>query len=325
MASLYGRALDFFFQSNLQPDPLPLWRKTANTEVKKTERAFLSFLEHYSKLERLLNLNTRWKDIQTNYNKSDFGVQGFGLVNRLAEKIRDSLDLGSRPATNLLNILENVLRFKILHLDLEEGISAASIVDEKLGVGILINANEVPWRRNFDLAHELFHIITWNVFSREEVGDGSVRTKPEQYADSFAASLLLPRSQLVESLEEITSNGEIRFVDIIELAKEFGVSTEAILWRLVNIKALKKNEVEEALRNPELRKIDKAKRRGTFYSDKPSEFPDRYIFLACKCVTEGTLSRGSFAYYMGIHRAEMDEYLKEHGFIEKTYEKITSS
>ena len=325
MANLYGRSLDFFFQSDLPTDPLPLWRKTKDAEVKRTQRAFLSFLEHYSNLERLLCLTAKWNDVPTNYDRSDFRIQGFRLVNRLAENTWDFLNLGLRPAANLLNILENVLRFKILHLDLEEGISAASIVDERVGVGILINAKEVLWRRNFDLAHELFHIITWNVFTHEEVGDGSVKTKPEQYADSFAASLLLPKSQLMESLEEITSNGQIRFVDIIELAKEFGVSTEAILWRLVNIGVLKKNDVEEALNNPELRRIDKVKRRGTFFSGKPTRFPDRYTFLACKSVTDGIISRGTYAYYMEIDRADVDEHLKKHGFVEKTYEKIAST
>ncbi|MCK7515378.1 MAG: hypothetical protein MZV70_72935 [Desulfobacterales bacterium] len=43
--------------------------------------------------------------------------------------------------------------------------------------------------RNFDLARELFHIITWNVFTSDEIGDGTKKTKPEQYADAFAANL----------------------------------------------------------------------------------------------------------------------------------------
>jgi Zn-dependent peptidase ImmA (M78 family) len=75
---------------------------------------------------------------------------------------------------------------------LGDGVSGASVVDNALGVGILINANDAPWRRHFDLAHELFHVIIWNVFSSEEIGNGTTITRPEQYANIFASSLLLP-------------------------------------------------------------------------------------------------------------------------------------
>ena len=130
-----------------------------------------------SRLEHLLGLKRRWKDIQKNYDRDDFFQNGFDQAERLGSETHIQLDLGSRPSLNLLNILENKLRFKILCLPLEDGVSGASLVDNELGAGILINVKDAPWRRNFDLAHELFHIITWNVFSLEEIGDGLTRTE----------------------------------------------------------------------------------------------------------------------------------------------------
>ena len=325
MARLYGRSLDYFFEPEVSPDPVPLWRKSVKVSIEQVQRQFLSFLENYSNMENLLGLKRRWKDIQKNYDKHDFLARSFKLADQLGSEICESLNLGSRPASNLLNVLENSLRIKILHLPLENGISGACVVDGNLGAGILINTEDVLWRRNFDLAHELFHIVTWNVFSYEEVGDGTVKTRPEQYADAFASSLLLPELHLRNALEEIATDSQIRIVDVIELAIEFGVSTEAILWRLVNLEVLTKREVEKVLGSPEFRRKDHVTRQGLFYEGAPPKFPGRYISLACRCLIEGKISRGTFAEYLGIDRAEIDRYLRKQGFAEENYEKIAAA
>jgi len=325
IARLYGRSLDYFLESEVTQDPAPLWRKTAKTDVNQVQRQFLCFLENYSNLEHLLGLKRRWKDIQKTYDRDDFSDDGFERADRLGSDIHAFLDLGSRPSSNLLNVLENKLRFKILHLPLEDGASGASVVDNTLGAGILINLNDAPWRRNFDLAHELFHVISWNVFSPQEVGNGTRKTRPEQYADIFASSLLLPEVHLLDALKETAADSQVRFIDIIELAKDFGVSTEAILWRLVNLKILKKTQAQKALHNPQFRDLDRKMRRKLFYADKPAKFPSRFISLACRCLMEGKISRGIFAEYLDIDRAEVDDYLDAVGFAEENYAKIASA
>jgi len=290
--------------------------------VTKEQRLFLSFLERYSTLEKLLGLKQSWTEIRSPFDRDDFANDGFAMADKLGAHIHKILDLGSRPASNLLNVLENNLRFKILHLSLEDGLSGASIVDNVLGAGILINLNDAPWRRSFDLAHELFHIITWDVFSLKEIGDGTKKTRPEQYADIFASSLLLPEIHLMETLKGIVLNGEIKKVDLIEIARDFGVSTEAILWRLVNLKKLKTVQVKKILGDPKFRGLDRTIRRGLHEKFEPFRFPARYISLACRCLMEGKISRGTFAEYLEIDRAEVDDYLAEAGFVEENYEKI---
>ena len=322
IARLYGRSMDYFFEPAVTPEPTPLWRKTETRDVTKEQRLFLSFLERYSTLEKLLGLKQSWTEIRSPFGRDDFASDGFAMADKLGAHIHKILDMGSRPASNLLNVLENNLRFKILHLPLENGLSGASIVDNALGVGILINLNDAPWRRNFDLAHELFHIITWDVFSLKEIGDGTKKTRPEQYADIFASSLLLPEIHLMETLKEIVLNSEIKKVDIIEIARDFGVSTEAILWRLVNLKKLKTAQAQKILGDPRFRELDRTIRRGSHEKFEPSTFPARYISLACRCLMEGKISRGTFAEYLEIDRAEVDDYLAETGFVEENYEKI---
>ncbi|MFH1627427.1 MAG: XRE family transcriptional regulator [Pseudomonadota bacterium] len=325
MARLYGRTLDYFLESHVAPDPVPLWRKTTKTDINQIQRQFLSFLENYSNLEHLLGLKRRWKDILRNYDRDDFSYNGFEQADKLGADIHNFLDLGSRPSSNLLNILENKLRFKILHLSLGDGVSGASVVDNALGVGILINANDAPWRRNFDLAHELFHIISWNVFSPEEIGNGTTKTRPEQYADIFASSLLLPENHLLDALKEISADNEFRLIDIIELAKDFGVSTEAILWRLVKLKVLKKSQTQKVLGNPNFRDLDRNMRLSLHAKDRPSKFPSRFISLACRCLMEGKISRGTFAEYLEFDRSAIDDYLAAAGFGEENYAKIAAA
>jgi len=320
MARLYGRNLDYFFESDVSPEPAPLWRKIEKSNVKQEQRQFLSFLERYSNLENLLGLKRRWTEIRSSFDRDDFKNDGFGVADKLGVIVHKKLDLGSRPACNLLNVLENSLRIKILHLSLQEGVSGASIVDDALGVGILINSDGAPWRRNYDLAHELFHIVTWDIFSAKEIGDGTKKTRPEQYADIFASSLLLPEEHLIEALKEIVTNSEIKKVDIIELAKDFGVSSEAILWRLVNLKRLPRTKVQKILGDPKFRNLDRTMRRGLY--EKPTKFPVRFVSLACRCLMEGKISRGTFAEYLEIDRSEVDDHLNAMGFAEENYEKI---
>ncbi len=325
MARLYGRSLDYFFEADIPSEPVPLWRRTAGSDVRKEQRQFLTFLENYSRLEDMLGLKRRWKEILTNLDSDDFAENGFEAAGRLAADIHRRLDLGSCPACNIPNVLENTLRFKIIHLPLGTGLSGASIVDDTLGAGILINANDVPWRRNFDLAHELFYIVTWKIFSHEEIGDGTRKTKPEQFADSFAASLLLPKEHLLDALRETVMNQQLKLVDIIELAKEFGVSSEAVLWRLVNLEKLKKSQVEKIIGNAEFRNMDRDLRRGLYEERQTAKFPQRYISLACRCLMEGKISRGLFTEYMEIDRSEIDDYLFAAGFAGKNYEKIAAA
>jgi Zn-dependent peptidase ImmA (M78 family) len=325
MARLYGRSLDYFFEPQVPSEPVPLWRRAAGMDVQKEQRQFIKFLENYSFLEKLLGLRRHWKEILTKLDKEDFAHNGFETASKLSSDIHKLLDLGSRPACNLLNILENTFRFKIIHLDLEESLSGASIVDPDLGVGILISSRQAPWRRNFDLAHELFHVVTWNVFSHTEIGEGTKKTKPEQFADNFASNLLLPQEHLLTSLKEITAEKELKLIDVIELAKEFGVSTEAVLWRLVILKKLNKSLVNKVLLDPEFRNLDRIKRQGLYEEYQPLKFPQRYISLACRCLMEGKISRGLFAEYMEIDRSEVDNFLSDRGFAGKNYEKIAAA
>ena len=102
--------------------------------VLKSRAIIHSFLENYTNLEHLFGLKRRWKDVQKNYDRDDFSVAGFERADKLGADIHNFLDLGSRPFSNLLYVLKNVLRFKILHLPLGDGISCLQMLDGRQNI-----------------------------------------------------------------------------------------------------------------------------------------------------------------------------------------------
>ncbi len=72
-----------------------------------------------------------------------------------------SIELGDAPATRLSEAMERKLGILVLMVDPDRDISGAACRLPELDA-VLIARREVAGRRHFDLAHELFHILTWD-------------------------------------------------------------------------------------------------------------------------------------------------------------------
>jgi Zn-dependent peptidase ImmA (M78 family) len=103
---------------------------------------------------------------------------------------------------------------------------------------ISINAEDRPWRQAFTAAHELGHYklhadAETETFYRMDMPkvDGVSQLDPkEQEANWFAASILMPRTLLI-NFWSLTK-------DIEKLADIFGVSPSAMRYRLKNLKLI---------------------------------------------------------------------------------------
>ena len=109
-------------------------------------------------------------------------------------------------------------------------------------VVIGVNANHHPNRRNFTTAHELGHYLLhdfddvhvdrdFKVWLRSEASSQGTDIE-EKEANLFAAELLMPAHFLKDDVEEI---GTIDVMDeevLQELAAKYGVSTQAMTFRL---------------------------------------------------------------------------------------------
>jgi Zn-dependent peptidase ImmA (M78 family)/transcriptional regulator with XRE-family HTH domain len=321
LAEIYGRKIDFFISGQTGiSQPKVLWRDPSKTEQTiEAERRFLLFCQNYKRLLELTKEDNTKLPISpfSSHDKIEFrSSRGFNYVVELSEECRRILNLGGRPAYSLSNILEQVLGILVLYMDLGSGGSGASTSGD-FGRAILINSSDSPWRRNYDLAHELFHLITWDIFSDEEIYSKSKKDKSEveQWANAFASAILLPAEEVRREFSKRLEGNKIAYISLIEIAREFKVSIEALLWRLVNLNLLKRKDVEKCIEEGEIKDIDKKMRIKDWEDEKPY-LSSRYIALAIKALQLGRISKAKFAEYVNKPFSEVSSFLKKYGYDE---------
>lgn len=320
LAEIYGRDINFFMSGKTEPSHTKiLWRDPKQTEDKtKVERQFITLCQNYKKLLDLTNEEHTALSIATvpAPNKQEFTNRGFSYVLELAEYYRKILDLGGRPAYVISRKLEQDLDVLVLYLDLGITGSGASTASD-FGKAILINSNDAPWRRNYDLAHEFFHLITWEIFSDEEIYPKSKdgKSKVEQWADAFASAVLLPVEEVSREFSKKLIDNKITYLSLVEIAREFDVSIDALLWRLVNLRHLRKKDVEKCVQEEGIRKIDKEMRQTNIADQRPY-ISSRYITLAIKAMQMGKISKAKFAEYVNKPFSEISSFVKKYGYTE---------
>ena len=120
---------------------------------------------------------------------------------------------------------------------------------------MLIARHEVAGRRHFDLAHELFHVLTWDAMpperSEEAMETGGNRV--EQLANNFAAAVLMPADTLAQFGDWSGQSEDVLIRRLNEAADKLQVTASALKWRLVALSLLAKATAhalpDEALRN----------------------------------------------------------------------------
>jgi Zn-dependent peptidase ImmA (M78 family) len=320
LSNIYGRDLNYFlWPEERKREAKILWRNPEQgTKKEEIKRKFLSFCEKYKNLLKLLGEKEQEnKELLLPLSKNKLINQNsFEYVTKIASDYLNLLQLGSRPACSLAKILEEKVGIKVIHLELEPGISGGSTIGD-FGMAILINANDAPWRRNYDLGHEFFHLITWNYFSSEEIyeKDRKGKNRIEQLADVFASAFLLPENELRNEFRKKTENKYISYLNLVEIAREFDVSIEALLWRLVNLNLIKKETVLSELEKGNIKDFDRKLRTIYWEGEKP-HLSSKYISLAIKALQMGKISKAKFAEYVDKKFSEVPSFLKKYGYDE---------
>ena len=329
LSNIYSRDIDFFlWLEKRKKEANILWRNPEESVKKKgIERKFLSFCEKYQNLLKLIGEKEQEnKELFLHVSKNNLlNRNSFEYVSKIASDYLNLLQLGSRPACSLEKILEEKVGIKIIHLELDPEISGGSTVGD-FGVAILINANDAPWRRNYDLAHEFFHLITWNYFSPEEIykKDRKGKNRIEQLADVFASAFLLPEDELRNEFSKKSEKNYISYLNLIETAREFGVSIEALLWRLVNLNLIKKDTVIKELERGSIKDVDRKHRNSYLDGEKPY-LSSKYISLAIKAFQMGKISKAKFAEYVDKKFSEVSSFIKKYGYDENEDYSVTFS
>lgn len=223
---------------------------------------------------------------------------------RLASEERKRLDLGSTPAWSLLEALEERVGIKVLAFLTDSELSGACVLGS-FGPAIFINLSHPAPRRIYTLAHEYFHLLLSGADGRSVSEGGRIcgaepesKMREDKLADQFAAELLMPREAIEERIADLRPHAQtLSGNDIIRLAVSFGVSTQAMLFRLGNRGKLGKMTPQELYADPDLRQIDRESRMQV---NDPPAVPRRFVTLAILAFLAGHVSRSKLAELLDV-------------------------
>lgn len=308
LAEIYKKNVEFFLSEEKIKEPVMLWREEPATdeEKKKIQTEFEQLCEQYHRIEATTGQTQKTKLPEPDAdNPKEFD---FGKAEAFARKVRTQFCLGDIPGTSLKRVLEEKYYVKIFHLEFSG--SAISSYSPTYGYAILLNSGESTkqWRRNYDLAHELFHLCTMNIFKSSRSGKDLPTEDEEKFANAFASVLLIPEEVLKERIDLFKNDkGGIGLDQVDDIAREFDVSVDALTYRIANIYRIPKEQNKMFL----MAAKQLAKAHKPRDSEKPSKFPERYCSLAIRALNEGKLSLMQFAKYMDISYKKAQEYLVE--------------
>ena len=225
------------------------------------------------------------------------------------ERFVAEFELGDVPADRLAQVMERALGMLVLRVDAFDGISGAACRLPELDV-VLINRHEVVGRRNFDLAHELFHILTWDTLppERSEEATETGGNRVEQLANSFASAVLMPE-KVLDGLADWSAltDGEL-VARLNDAADQLKVTASAMKWRLVALNRMKLARAraipDAALRN---------NGRAEAAVDAPPPFSKPFIEVIGLAIEGGHVSARRASGLLDLTVDELDELFDVYG------------
>ncbi len=297
-----------------QQQPYVLWRQKPSHNEKILEARFINECNNYLWIEEAISNPTASSTlIVEKLSIKQIDLANFTLEHayQLAESIRQCMALGEFPTAQLLGVLEDRYDIKFIVLNDEMEFSAACSRSER-GCFILINGRHPEVRQYFSIAHELFHLITWEPEMLKLVDSSQkYHEKNEQLANAFAAGLLIPREKLEIEAAKICTNKSMAPSDVIALTEQFQVSKEAMLYRMLNVGLISHKqltEINDALQTVSTVKISN-KTIAHFLRSK-------YVRLVYLGLERVKISRAKAAKLLDVDLCDLSDLFNEYGFTE---------
>jgi Zn-dependent peptidase ImmA (M78 family)/DNA-binding XRE family transcriptional regulator len=233
----------------------------------------------------------------------------FEEVQSAAEQIAKDWKLGDKPAAVLPEKVEEELKILILFVNAPTGISGAACQLPQFNT-IFINRNEPEGRRNFDLAHELFHVLTWDRLPPRRIDgrepSGSKDKRIERLANVFAAAMLMPAEQVKR---QWGFRGACEIHEWLnELGLYFQVTAKAMKWRCVNLELLSEADLS-GINDALLTFNGRSPERET----KPRLFSKRFVERIHWALDNGALSVRKASRILGMTIDDIADLIRDHG------------
>lgn len=304
----FGVKLDYF------TDPLRLageakfsWRRTLDVgvDLDTFEDRAGGWIAAYRHLSRLrgdsVNSSLTQIGLTTKSSYEDAWAEG--------EAIARNLELGDVPAAKLAKALEERWDTLVLYVNALTGVSGAACQVGAMNA-VIINRREPEGRQNFDLAHEVFHLITWWKMEPKRIeGDVELTAaykRIEALAENFAAGLLMPTQSIeMHIAENPLPKDTAQLVQWIRSAASlFMVSGDAMRWRLCCLKRISKATAK---------KLDAASIRVLSTNAPPPQFSRRFVEVLGWGIEQGHISVRRAAEVTGATIDDLADLFSEHG------------
>jgi len=290
LSSIYRRELSYFLEDKELNDTKVLWREKPDLPFAlRVEAEFRRLVRQYKNLENW-TVSRPTGDFRELF-VGDF-PKNFPAVEVLANEVREKSGMGERPGESLIRTFIEKYGVKLFFLPFKG--SSASFYDQSLGASILLNSDNSGPRRNFDFAHEIFHLITWEKYQAQKSGEADKDC--ERFAQCFASNLLMPEESVkLAIVQGFDTDNKISLATLEYIARQFCVSNTALVWRTKNIFNLEMEKVKKLMN-----------RFKSFYHNLPSRreprnertYPKRYIDLAIHALLYGDISSNKFLEYL---------------------------
>lgn len=235
-------------------------------------------------------------------------TSSFEEAQAAADELRRTWGLGDVPAETLVTAIERELDARVLFVDAPDGISGAAVHLPGLHT-ILVNRREPPGRRNFDIAHELFHLLTWDAMAPDPVEPLDIPSgkgkRVERLAENFAGALLMPE----EVVGRLWADRGQDLIDWLNsAATSLRVTAVALKWRLVVLGHLSKADAASV---SDGRLVDNG--HPGREPALPPLFDREMIERLRGAVEEGHLSLGRVAKLLGMTTSEFGRVCRVYG------------
>lgn len=165
-----------------------------------------------------------------------------------AQKLRDYWNLGEEPIKSMVNLLESkgfiITSFETSTSDIDAFSQYFEISGKPIFIIAFSNNKNSAARINFDLAHELGHIMLHEWSEDNENISREDFKQHEKEANAFASAFLLPKNKFSAELKFMPSE----LGHYIELKKKWHVSIGAMLHRACDLGIITQNQYQYNLR-----------------------------------------------------------------------------
>lgn len=228
----------------------------------------------------------------------------------LAIAERNRLGLGEGPIPILRELLEEEVGLRIFYLPVKPSSKIMEIYffEPHLGGCIAINRLQEKSRERcrWSLAHAYAHFLAHRRKTAVSL-ENQYQRKPEneRFADYFANFFLMPTSGLTQRFNMMyQTQGQITPADLVKLAHYYGVSFQALILRLEDMRLIPSG-VWEKLKERGFEVNEAKKRLGLEpIPEATDKFPTRYVSLAMAAYHAGEISEGELGFYLQTDRFE---------------------